>query len=169
MKGRNSPKAGFPTLMAVIAASLALTISAPAVSWAWWSGSASLPEPSLATGVITTPQNVSCQTVSRAGLAALARVTWNAVPDATSYLVTVRTANGATSAATTVTTPQIDIDQGLLGGLVGGLLQLLLGGTALQVTVQAQHGWASDPTTTAITIRNATALDGYLLGGIRCA
>src|SRR5690606_20218425 len=59
MKGRNPPKAGFPTLMAVIAASLALTISAPAVSWAWWSGSASLPEPSLATGVITTPQNVS--------------------------------------------------------------------------------------------------------------
>lgn len=151
----------------MIAASLVLALGTPALSWAWWSSTTVL-QPSLSTGTITPPQNVKCQTVSPSRLAAFARVTWDANPNATSYLVTIRTANGATNATTTVTTPQIDIDSGLLGGLVGGLLQLLVGGASLQVTVQAVHGWTSAATTT-MTIRSATVLDGYLLGGIRCA
>lgn len=166
MKRRAHPFVGGPGVTAMLSISLILILFIPSATWAWWSSTSSPAQTSLTLGTITTPQNVACTTVNQSGLAALARVTWKDDPNATSYLVTIR--SGSTTATTTVTNPQIDITLGLLGGLVGGLLDLLLGGTPLQLSVQAQHGWTSDASTT-ISIQNATLLNGYLLGGIRCS
>jgi hypothetical protein len=159
-----------PRARAAVAIGLACALAIPApAAWAYWSTtntvSTTLNAASLATPVAT------CQSMTPSGQTPYARVSWAAVAGATSYTVTVRNAANTTSAtlAASTTATSIDVNAGLLGGLVGTLLTLLLGGQSLYVVVRANHtsGWTSE-LSAGTPVRLAGNVVQGLLGGLRC-
>lgn len=158
-----------------IAAALAavLAFGVPSSSWAYWSASATPPNPDVSAATVPVPGSFTCTTAGGI-LGQTANFSWNALPalsggEVWKYQVWVR----AEESSATVVDPDgqvsttIPINQGLLSGLVGGLLDLLLGGTPTYIHVIAVHptGWTSDATA---EIRIA---GGGLAGliGVKCA
>ena len=149
---------------------LVLAVAVPSSSWAFWSTSASPPAASVSAATIPAPIGFACASSGGIlGLGSTANYSWTGLPAGSSwrYVVHLRSADGSIdepleSAGQTGTS--VSIGQGLLTGLLGGLLELLLGNQRIYVSVSAVHpsGWES-PHTAEIPLRRAT-----ILGGITC-
>lgn len=158
-----------------IAAALSamLAFGVPSASWAYWSASASPADSTVSAASVPVPGSFTCIT-SGGILSQTATFSWSPLPalsngDVWKYQVWVR----ADGVSDTNITPggqlgtTINVTQALLTGLVGGLIDLLFGGTPTYVRVVAVHptGWTSDATA---EIRIAGGgLAGLL--GVKCA
>lgn len=150
-------------VIAALAVALAL-VGAPAV--AWWTASGSL-WTTVSAGTIPAPTGTTCTTTGT-NLSRSATVRWTApTPAPARYRVTI--AGGGQSTTTETTATQIVITESLLGGLLQSILDLLLGGTTLQVSVQSVHssGWVAVPGN-AVSVRGALVA-GTGLTGVSCA
>lgn len=160
MTARARPVRG---LVAAVVAGALVVVGAPAV--AWWSASGSVTVAASA-ATVPPPTSLTCTTTGTTLLRS-ATVRWTAPsPAPARYRVTIGGGGESTSTETTAT--QLEITQSLLGGLLDSILELLLGGTTLQVSVQAVHasGWTSVPTTT-VPIRGAL-VSGQGAAGVAC-
>lgn len=146
-------------------------LSAPP-AWAYWSATGTAAA-SVSAASLATPTTLPCQSMpGLAGLTPYARYSWNAVTGATSYRITVRSADGtvtwtpATGNPTTAT--HFDLSTGLLGGLDSRLNDFMLQNKPVYVSVQAVHssGWVSS-VSTGQTMYRAGLLPG-VLGGTKC-
>ncbi|MBN0042441.1 hypothetical protein JN535_20025 [Cellulosimicrobium cellulans] len=150
-------------VVAALAVVLAL-VGAPAV--AWWTASASL-STTVSAGTVPAPTGTTCTTTGTT-LNRSATVRWTApTPAPARYRVTI--AGGGQSTTTETTATQLVVTESLLGGLLQSILDLLLGGTVLQVGVQSVHdsGWVSAPGG-AVAVRGALVA-GTGLSGVSCA
>ncbi|WP_265520544.1 hypothetical protein [Oerskovia flava] len=144
---------------------LALVLTGGAGAAAWWTASQTVQATATA-AVIAPATNIRCTTTGGT-LTRTATVAWNAAAQVpASYRVTIRSGTTVTTTTVPGTQTQLVISQSLLGGLLGSILDLLLGGAVLNVSVQAVHssGWVSVPTGT-VGVRNAPLLQA----GIVCA
>jgi hypothetical protein len=149
-----------------LALAVLLAVAAPATAVGLWRVSTTPAALSLAGGTLTAP-TLACTT---AGLGLTAQFSWNAVPGAAVYVVSGRDpATGATREILRTTTTSTTLTANLLNGVLGTLLELLLGGGRVDVVVEAEHvsGWRS-PASNVKSIERA-GLVGGLLGGVRCA
>jgi len=147
---------------AVLAVLLAL-VGVPAA--AWWTADGSL-WTTVSAGTVPPPTATTCTTTGSVVLRS-ATVSWAApTPAPARYRVTI--AGGGQSTTTETTATQLVVTESLLGGLLGSILDLLLGGTTLQVSVQSVHasGWTSAPSN-AVPVRGAL-LAGTGLAGVSC-
>ncbi|WP_430593111.1 hypothetical protein [Humidisolicoccus flavus] len=170
--------------------SLALMLSivfiwlTPNVASSWWANSVNSPSVTLTATRPAAPQSLTCTTVvaGALGLSRAAQLNWAAVPNATSYRIYVRntavvgpstvsalvtTVNPATVGAAPPTT--VAIQAALLNGVLGSLVDLLLGGGVVYLTVEAtfSNGWTSSMSA-PVTVGRYGALVGALLGGVEC-
>lgn len=139
-------------LGASLAALMSLVlVCVPASSSAYWAATSSPVSPQVSTATVQPPAT-SC--TSHPGvlgvLLAYAEVSWDEVPGAASYEVWIRNESGtvrAQMARADPTSRTQDIRNGLLTGLLGNLLQILLGGDPIYAGVITVHasGWTSEP------------------------
>ncbi|ROR73358.1 hypothetical protein EDD31_1735 [Bogoriella caseilytica] len=163
--------------LALIIVLVAVLIGAPTTSYGLWSHSASLPPRDTSTSTVATPSNATCTTEAEPGepLWRSARIRWQTAgyPVGTTFQLRLSPSNG--SAPQTVSVGTVDnylITRGLLSGLVGGLLELLLGGGRIGVNVIAVHpsGWTSQLSSPTLQVRGQeTSVLPVILGGVRCA
>lgn len=125
----------------------------------------------MSAATVQAPASVSC-TPRGILLGTYAEVTWTAVTGAARYHVYARDPAGVAPAALVSTTESVsvDVNANLLNKLVGGLLDLLLGGDPAQLYVVTEHssGWMSAPSPT-VSVKRGGGLIGGLLGGVTCA
>lgn len=136
---------------AALAASLILALSIPVgVAHGRWQDTKSLGV-SVQGGALSAPSGLSC-TTDNVLLAGSAKVSWSAVPGATSYRIYLRTVapltgtEGARSLVAEVPSPITSYELGtsLLTGLLSSVLSTLVGGH-FRITVEAVSGnnWVS--------------------------
>jgi len=140
-------------------------LAIPASASAAWEARASAPSISATIGSLAAP-SLRCETLTSSP--PVARITWDPVPGATSYRVEISTtATGPRRELATQTAPGIDIGGTLLTTLVAFLLNSLLAGGTVFVTVTASSGEWSSPSLPQRIGLAGSLLDG-LSGGIRC-
>jgi hypothetical protein len=163
-RARRSARSLRLTLIAVL--TTALLAVGPA-AWAYWSASQTLPTVTLNAGRLDAPAP-RCLSVPRVGgTAPLARISWDPVPAAASYTLTLSANINGTNPVgnTTVTATAYDLSGNLLSGLLV-LLGALLSGQPIYVFVQANHttGWNSNLSTPVPVTLAGLGLDG----GMKC-
>lgn len=142
---------------------VALLAVGPTAAWGLWSDRATL-ETQVSAGVVEPPTGLACDRVSGGLLQTAARVSWEAADDVSvTYRVLIDDGQEVTEVPVMPGETRIDLSRGLLGNLIGGLLDLLLGGGVVDVSVVAVHdsGWISPPT-------SSVQVTGGLLG-VYCA
>jgi len=156
-------------LAALVVAVVLIVAGAPAAAVAAWRATATAPAFSLSTGSLAAPTTTCTSKPAVLGLSSYAQISWPAVPRASSYtVVATNTANGASGVlASGVTGTSIDVTGTLLGTLLAAVLDALLGGGNVVVTVTAvDQGWTSPPSN-----GHGIVLSGIvsgLLGGVKC-
>jgi len=154
----------------------ALLIAMPMAAWGTWSSQDTL-QANASAGEVPPPSEITCKD-ERGGLLGLAshvRITWTAPPaspELDEYLIEAQTMSGEVIDTATVpaSTREIGIGGGVLAELLGGLLDLLLGGeeqARLRVSAAHESGWQSPPTE-FVEIKS-TRLLWLLPLGVECA
>lgn len=152
----------------------ALAVGAPVGAAAYWQYTASAPAPAVS-GATLAPTTLTCTSIPAGFLTVgIARLTWTAVPGATGYTVSLRTASGSSSAVvTTVAAPATtyDLQGNLLVGL-GAVISALLGGEPVYAVVTPVNNLGGAGNTWSGPESNMwrIGLDslGGLLGGLKC-
>jgi len=154
-----------PTFVAALALIVVGSLSGPSSASAAWQVRVSASSITASIGTLAAP-SLRCETLASNPPAA--RITWDPVPGATSYRVELsNTVNGPRRELATQTTTGIDVGGALLTTLVSFLLNSLLAGGTVFVTVTAtSESWTATSTPQRIGLAG-TLLDG-LSGGIRC-
>jgi len=170
MSAARRGRSGDRRWIAGVALAALLSTLLPAAAHSSWSYSPPPLTASLRTAQIPTPASFSCRpSGGLLGIGSTADFSWAALPTGTAwrYQVWIRDPGAGTDvpvSAAGQTGTSISIGTGLLTGLLGSILDLLLGGGQAYVRVVAVHpsGWTS-AATPEIPIRRAS-----LLGGVTC-
>jgi hypothetical protein len=150
--------------LGTVLALVALLVTGPTVAWSLWSAETSVTT-TATTGTVTPPSGLRCERVGGGLLQTAARVSWQpGGPSGTTHRVLI---DDGHTVATTEVGPGVTslvLDRGLLSNLLVGLLELLLGGGVVTVTVETVHpsGWTSEDPVESVRVT------GGLLG-IYCA
>ncbi len=150
--------------LGTVLALVAMLVAGPTVAWSLWSTETSVTTTATA-GVVPAPSGLTCERVSGGLLQYAARISWQSNgPDGTAHRVLIDDGTTVSTVEVAPGTTSVVLDRGLLENLLVGLLQLLLGGGRVTVTVQAVHpsGWTSADTGESVQVT------GSLLG-IYCA
>lgn len=143
----------------------------PLSASALWSDSRELSVASLNAATVAPPTSFSCADVRTGPLRLVneGELAWKGSPQATSYVIEFLNPEGSTLGSATVNEPRVPVTSDFLSGVVKGLLELLLGGTTIQVKVSAvgPGQWTSIPTA-GVHIQNAGLLTGLSLSGVAC-
>jgi len=150
--------------LGTVLALVALLVAGPTVAWSLWSAETSVTTTATA-GVVTPPSGLTCERVDGGPLQSAARISWQSNgTGGTTHRVLID--DGTTVAITDVGpgVTSLVLNRGLLSNLLIGLLELLLGGGVVTVTVETVHpsGWTSEDTDESVRVT------GGLLG-IYCA
>src|SRR5690625_2360540 len=143
----------------------ALFIATPMAAWGTWSSQDTL-QANASAGSVAPPTALQCERVSGGLLQSAAEISWDApssAPSGTNYEVLIDDGNEISSPPPVEPT-SITLDRGLLSNVLIGLLELLLGGGEVEVTVVAVHpsGWKSEESLESVQVT------GSLLG-VHCA